>query len=72
MRKVQNKDDVSPKSPKGGMYEKRLWRGPECNNGIMDWGRRRIKDPSTRQLRPKIKWTSEQIGRPMRFSEGRS
>jgi hypothetical protein len=55
-RKVQNKDDVSPKSPKGGTYEKRLWRGPECSNGIRDRGRRRTKDPSTRrQMRLKIK-----------------
>jgi hypothetical protein len=33
-RKVQNKDDVSPKSPKEGTYEKRLWRSPECKKGI--------------------------------------
>jgi hypothetical protein len=63
-RKVQNKDDVSPKSPKGGTYEKRLWRGPECSNGIRDRGRRKIKDPSTRRkLRLKIKWTSKEIDR---------
>jgi hypothetical protein len=52
------------RSPKGGTYMKRLWRGPECSNGIRDRGRRRIKDPSTRrQLRLTIKWTSEQIDR---------
>jgi hypothetical protein len=33
-RKVQNKDDVSPKSLKGGMYEKRLWRSPEYKKDI--------------------------------------
>jgi hypothetical protein len=31
---VQNKDGVSPKSPKGGTYEKRLWRSSECKKGI--------------------------------------
>jgi hypothetical protein len=33
-RKVQNKDDVSPRNPKGGTYEKKLWRRPECKKGI--------------------------------------
>jgi hypothetical protein len=41
-RKVQNKDDVSPKSPKGGTYEKRLWRSPECKKGIKS---RDIEEP---------------------------
>jgi hypothetical protein len=40
--KVQNKDDVSPKTPKGGTYEKRLWRSPECKKGIR---RRDIEEP---------------------------
>jgi hypothetical protein len=32
-RKVQNKDDVSPKSLKECTYEKRLWRSPESKKG---------------------------------------
>jgi hypothetical protein len=39
-REVQNKDNVSPESSKGGTFEKRLWKGPECNNGIRDHGLR--------------------------------
>jgi hypothetical protein len=55
---------VAQRSPTGGTFERRCRRGPECSNGIRDRGTRRIKDPSTRrQLRPKIKWTSEQIDR---------
>jgi hypothetical protein len=34
MRKEQNKDDVSPRSPKGGTFDKKLWRSPECKKGI--------------------------------------
>jgi hypothetical protein len=33
----QNKDDVSPRSPKGGAFGRRLWRSPECRKGI--WSR---------------------------------
>jgi hypothetical protein len=55
---------VAQRSPTGRAFESRCRRGPECSNGIRDRGRRRIKDPSTRrQLRLKIKWTSEQIDR---------
>jgi hypothetical protein len=55
---------VAQRSPTGGAFESRCRRGPECSIGIRDRGRRRIKDPSTRrQLRLKIRWTSEQIDR---------
>jgi hypothetical protein len=71
-RNEQNKDDVLPKSPKGGTFEKRLWKGPKCKNGIRDRGRRRIKDHSTRrQLHLKIKWTSEQIDRKTLYETSR-
>jgi hypothetical protein len=38
---TRNKDDVTPTSPKEGTFGKRLWRGPGCNNGIRDRGRRK-------------------------------
>jgi hypothetical protein len=61
---VQNEEKVAQRSPTGGAFDSRCRRSPECNNGIRDRGRRRIKDPSTRrQLRLKIKWTSEKIDR---------
>jgi hypothetical protein len=60
----RHRHKVAQRSPTGGMFESRCRRGPECSNGIRDRNRRRIKDPSTRrQLRLKIKWTSEQIDR---------
>jgi hypothetical protein len=37
MRKEQNKDDVSSRSPKGGTFDRRVWRSPECKKGI--WSR---------------------------------
>jgi hypothetical protein len=37
MRKEQNKDDVSPRSPKGGTFDRRLWRNRECKKSI--WSR---------------------------------
>jgi hypothetical protein len=60
----RNKRKVAQTSPTVGTFERRCRRGPECSNGVRARGRRRIKDPSTRrQLRLKIKWTSEQIAR---------
>jgi hypothetical protein len=35
---ARNDDDVTPQNPKGGMFGKRLWKGPECNTGIRDRG----------------------------------
>jgi hypothetical protein len=32
--KEQNKDDVAPRSPRGGTFNRRLWRSPECRKGI--------------------------------------
>jgi hypothetical protein len=32
----RNKDNVTPRSPKGVTFGKRLWKGPECNTGIRD------------------------------------
>jgi hypothetical protein len=59
---------VAQRSPTGGAFEHRCRGGPECSNGIRDRGRRRIKDSSTkRQLRLKIKWTSEQIDRKILY-----
>jgi hypothetical protein len=67
-RKVQNEGKVAQRSPTGGAFESRCRRGPECSNGIRDQGRRRIQDSSTRrQLRLKIKWTSEQIDRKILY-----
>jgi hypothetical protein len=50
-RKGQNKDDVAPRSPKEMTFGERLWKGPECNNGITDralreqlGGNKRIND----------------------------
>jgi hypothetical protein len=41
----QNKDDVTPRSRKGGTFGKRLWKGPECNTGIRDRGlKERLRD----------------------------
>jgi hypothetical protein len=37
IHKEQNKDDVSPRSPKGGTFDRRLWRSLECKKGI--WSR---------------------------------
>jgi hypothetical protein len=33
-RKEQNKDDVAPGSQRGGTFDRRLWRSPECKKGI--------------------------------------
>jgi hypothetical protein len=33
-RKEQNKDDVAPRSPRGGTFDTKLWRSPECKKGI--------------------------------------
>jgi hypothetical protein len=61
-RKVQNKDDVSPKSPNGGTYEKRLWRSPECKKGIRS---RDIEEPLhlrkwRKTVNSKGRWTKRQ------------
>jgi hypothetical protein len=34
MREEQIKDDVARRSPRGGTFDKKLWRSPECKNGI--------------------------------------
>jgi hypothetical protein len=52
------KDKVMLRSPKGGTFGKRLWKGPECNTGIRDrglrqnlQGRYKVKDLGSRQPR---------------------
>jgi hypothetical protein len=37
---AQNKDDVTPRSPKGRTFGKRLWKGPGCKTGMRDQGLR--------------------------------
>jgi hypothetical protein len=37
---ARNKDDVTPRSPKGRTFGKRLWKGPGCKIGIRDRGLR--------------------------------
>jgi hypothetical protein len=36
--KDRTSDKVMLRSPKGGTFRKRLWKGPECNTGIRDRG----------------------------------
>jgi hypothetical protein len=36
----RNKDNVTPRIPKGGTFRKRLWKSPECNTGIRNRGLR--------------------------------
>jgi hypothetical protein len=38
--KDRTRDKVMLRSPKGGTFGKRLWKGPECNTGIRDRGLR--------------------------------
>jgi hypothetical protein len=37
---TKQKDDIAPKSPKWQTFGKRRQKGPECKNGIRNWGLR--------------------------------
>jgi hypothetical protein len=48
-RKGQNEDDVASGSRKGQTFGKRVWKGPECNNGIRNRGLRHQANKGPRQ-----------------------